>query len=78
MDNLGSWEYESIRKNFVDTRRLNKDHRLWKQYWNGVSPNMFKEREWYDFLEDKGGKSMVQEYHPEAYAQKSTLEGFFQ
>ena len=78
MDNLGSWEYESIRKNFVDTRRLNKEHKLWKQYWNGVSPNMFNEKEWYDFLEDKGGTDMVKQYHPQAYAKKPTLEGFFQ
>jgi hypothetical protein len=77
MDKLGSWEYESYRKQYVDDRRLNKDHRLWREYWNGVSPNMWSESEWYEYLESKGGKSMVMEYHPEAYQQAGTLEEFF-
>lgn len=77
MDKLGSWEYESYRKQYVDDRRLNKDHRLWREYWNGVSPNMWSESEWYEYLEQKGGKSMVMEYHPEAYQQAGTLEEFF-
>ena len=77
MDNLGSWEYEQFRKQFVDDRRNNKDHKLWKNYWNGVSPKMFEEKEWYEYLEKKGGKEMVTKYHPDAYKQKTSLESFF-
>ena len=77
MDQLGSWEYETTRKNFVDDRRLNKEHKLWREYWNGVSPNMWAQQEWYDYLESKMGKDAVEQYHPEAYETQSNLEGFF-
>lgn len=77
MDQLGSWEYETTRKNFVDDRRLNREHKLWREYWNGVSPNMWAQQEWYDYLESKLGKDIVQQYHPEAYETQSSLEGFF-
>ena len=77
MGKLGSWDYEMTRRNFVDDRRLNKEHKLWREYWNGVSPNMWAEQEWYDYLENKMGRDAVEEYHPEAYETKSTLEGFF-
>jgi len=77
MDQLGSWDYEMTRKNFVDDRRLNKEHPLWREYWNGVSPNMWFEQEWYDYLENKMGREVVEQYHPEAYEVKSSLEGFF-
>jgi len=78
MDQLGSWDYEMTRKNFVDDRRLNKEHPLWREYWNGVSPNMWFEQEWYDYLESKMGREVVEQYHPEAYEVKSSLEGFFE
>ena len=77
MDKLGSWEYESYRKQYVDDRRLNKDHELWREYWNGVSPGMWDETEWYEYLEKKGGKSMLMEYHPDAFQQAGSLEEFF-
>lgn len=77
MLNLGSWEYEATRRNFVDSRRLNKEHELWKPLWNGVSPSMWSTQEWYDYLEANGGEDMVREYHPEAYEKASSLEGFF-
>jgi hypothetical protein len=77
MDALGSWEYEQTRKNFVDDRRKNEEHKLWKPFWNGVSPSMWSDQEWYDYLELKMGKEIVEQYHPEAYEVKSTLEGFF-
>ena len=76
MDQLGSWEYESLRKQYVDDRRKNEEHALWRPFWNGVSPGMWDEQEWYDYLEMKGGKEMVQEYHPEAYEVKASLEDF--
>jgi hypothetical protein len=77
MDGLGSYEYESLRRQFVDTRRKNPEHPLWREFWNGVSPNMWFESEWYEYLEAHGGREMVEEYHPEAYEVKSSLEGFF-
>jgi hypothetical protein len=77
MDELGSYEYESIRRKYVDDRRLNKKHPLWKEYWNGVSPDMWKQKEWYDYLEMNGGRDIVEKYHSEAYKKTTTLEGFF-
>lgn len=77
MEKLGSWEYESLRKLFVDTRRKNEDHPLWKPFWNGVSPSMWDTEEWIQFLEENGGVEMAKTYHPEAYEEKTSLEGFF-
>ena len=72
---LGSFEYEETRYNFVETRRLNKEHPLWKPLWNGVSESMWDSQEWYDYCEEKLGREELLKYHPEANA--SSLEGFF-
>lgn len=77
MEELGSWEYESIRKRFVDSRKKNKNHELWKEFWNGVSPNMFEEKEWYNYLKKRGGTDMLNQYHPNAFEEKVSLEDFF-
>jgi hypothetical protein len=77
MDKLGSWEYESLRRQFVDDRRLNKSHPEWREYWNGVSPNMWTSLEWYEYLRENGGQAMVDQYHPEAFQETATLEDFF-
>jgi len=77
MANLGTWDYEQTRRQFVDDRRLNKDHTLWREYWNGVSPNMWDEQEWYDYLSDKMGADVLKEYHPKAVEEKSSLDEFF-
>ena len=75
---LGSWEYEKVRRQFVDDRRMNQNHPLWRKTWNGVSPNMWYEQEWYDYLTEKMGRDILEKYHPEALKEKSpTLEGFF-
>ena len=74
---LGSWEYETIRREFVDYRRLNKEHQLWKPLWNGVSPSMWESDEWYDYLLERGGEDMLKKYHPEAVEEKTSLESFF-
>ena len=78
MEKLGSWDYELCRRNYVDSRRLNKEHKLWKPLWNGVSSKMWEDNEWYNYLEQKGGVNMVNQYHPEAFKPKTSLEGFFQ
>ena len=77
MDKLGSYEYEVLRRKFVDCRRKNEQHSMWRPFWNGVSPNMWFEQEWYDWLEQEGGREMVEQYHPVAYETKSSLEEFF-
>jgi hypothetical protein len=74
---LGSKEYEDHRFNYVEQRRKNKEHRLQRKLWNGISEGMWSEKEWYDYLERVGGKEMVEKYHPEAYRKESTLEDMF-
>jgi hypothetical protein len=66
MRELGEWEYEVTRREFVDDRRKNKDHELWRPLWNGVSPGMWESQEWYDYLLANGGANMLDYYHPEA------------
>jgi hypothetical protein len=74
---LGSWEYEHLRRAYVDERRKNEEHKHWRPYWNGVSPGMWNEKEWYDWLEANGGPSMVDKYHPEASIIGTSLDEFF-
>lgn len=75
---LGSWEYEITRREYVDDRRLDPSHPLWRKHWNGVSPNMWYEKEWYDYLSSKLGEEVLKKYHPESVETKSTgLESFF-
>lgn len=77
MDKLGSWEYEHLRRQYVDDRRKNQEHALWRPYWNGVSPGMWDEQEWYDYLSNHGSEEMLREYHSEAFDEKVSLEDFF-
>ena len=74
---LGSKEYENHRFKYVEFRRKNKEHRLQRRLWNGISEGMWDEQEWYDYLEKKGGRAMVEKYHPKAYEKISTLEDLF-
>jgi len=72
---LGSFEYETLRKQFVDDRRKNPDHPLQRYLWNGVSPGMWDEQEWFDYLKKHGGEEMLTQYHPQKTV--ASLEGFF-
>ena len=72
---LGSWDYEQTREAYVTARRTNKEHPLQRPLWNGISPGMWDEKEWYDFLENKLGTDVLVQYHPDSQA--SSLEGFF-
>ena len=74
---LGSYEYETIRFEYVEQRRKNTEHPMWRKMWNGVSENMWNDREWYDYLEQQGGRDMLTKYHPEATEQSSTLDALF-
>ena len=48
---LGPWEYEQLRKQYVEERRLDTTHKLHKPLWNGVSPGMWSEAEWSNYLD---------------------------
>ena len=74
---LGSWEYEQTRKNFVEFCRQNKEHEYWRAGFNGVYPGMWTSQEWYDYCKEHGGIEMLNQYHPEATAVKASLEDFF-
>ena len=39
---LGSYEYENHRFEFVESRRKNKEHPMQRKLWNGVSEGMWK------------------------------------
>ena len=69
MIDLGSWEYEQQRYNFVTSRRLASSD----PKFNGVTAKMWQSEEWYDYLRTNGGEDLHDEYHP----QTSTLEAFF-
>jgi hypothetical protein len=75
---LGSWEYEQLRYNFVEYRRKNTDHALWRKLWNGVSENMWTSDEWYDYLRTEGSEDMLKKYHPESVkTTTASLEDWF-
>ena len=50
----GSKKYEEARKNFVYMRKNNKEHPLWQENWNGVSPVMWDTEEWANYLGNNG------------------------
>ena len=67
---LGPWEYEQLRKQYVEERRLDTTHKLHKPLWNGVSPGMWSETEWSNYLD----KHNINDPYSKT---SSTLEGFF-
>lgn len=72
---LGSFEYEKTREQYVEDRRKNKDHPSQRPLWNGITPGMWEETEWYDYLRSRLGDDTVRQYHPDAF--KSSLDSFF-
>ena len=50
MVDLKSYDYEMLRKKYVEERRMNKNHKLHRTLWNGVSPAMWEDKEWYDYM----------------------------
>lgn len=75
MRSLGSYEYEETRFNYVESRKNDKNHPLQRKLWNGVSPGMWEEKEWYDYCEKALGREELLKYHPEANA--GSLDEFF-
>lgn len=64
MLNLGDWEYEQLRREFVDQRRLNNQHPLWRPGWNGISPSWASSDEFHNWLLQKPrGEEFLQKYH---------------
>tara|TARA_B110000503_G_scaffold4580_1_gene6041 strand:- start:1561 stop:2928 length:1368 start_codon:yes stop_codon:yes gene_type:complete len=89
---LGTFDYENTRREFVDSRRLNKDHPEQRNRWNGISPGMWADskeksnnydnaKEWYGYLKGiKQGDTWLDNYHPwlkEYFEDSSGLEAFF-
>jgi hypothetical protein len=68
---LQSYDYEMLRKQFVEDRRTNKDHPLHRPLWNGVSPGMWEDKEWYDYLTAHDMKD------PYGGTEIASLESFF-
>lgn len=92
MGKLGEFDYEQTRREFVDYRRLNPEHPLQRERWNGVSPGMWSDndaadqdweaaREWYDYLKCKEqGERWLDMYHPwlkERFEASVALGDFF-
>lgn len=77
MLDLGSYEYEATREQYVIDRRSNKQHNYYRPLWNGVSPGMWDEQEWYTYLENTLGRNIVVKYHPAAYQTASSLGNLF-
>jgi len=73
---LGSREYEDTRYQFVEDRRLNKEHPEQRPLWNGVSEGMWFSDEWYDYCQTKLGLEQLQKYHPESI-KSGSLDEFF-
>jgi hypothetical protein len=67
---LKSYEYEMLRKQFVEERRMDKSHPFQRTLWNGVSPGMWTSQEWFDYMKKHN--------MPDPYdSQSSTIESFF-
>jgi hypothetical protein len=71
MVDLKSWDYEMLRKHYVEERRQNKDHKFHRPLWNGVSPGMWDDQEWFDYMKSH---NMPDPYAKEAAA---SLDAFF-
>ena len=70
---LGTYEYENLRFEYVESRRKNKEHKEWRKLWNGISEGMWHDQEWFDYLKEHGGQEMLDKYHP----RESSLEALF-
>lgn len=75
----GSYEYECLRREFVEQRANNKDHELWRPRWNGTSVGWEQSEEWRDYLIAKGREDFLKQYHPDLVDsfKKVSLDSFF-
>lgn len=70
---LKSWEYENLRRQFVEERRKNKDHHFQRPLWNGISPGMWESEEWKEYLI----KHNMKDEDGVVETNRITLEDFF-
>lgn len=71
---LGEYDYEQLRREFIEYRRMDNTHIEWHSLWNGISCGMFadkvtddpeKAKEWYNWLIKKeNGYQYLEMYHP--------------
>jgi hypothetical protein len=71
MLDLKNWDYENLRKQFVEERRANKNHKLQRPLWNGVSAGMWETDEWVDYMKSHNISD------PYAVSISNNLESFF-
>jgi hypothetical protein len=71
---LGSKAYEDLRYAFVEYRRKNVHHELYRDGWNGVSSGMFDSDEFKDFLLKHDRADLWQKHHAKV---ESSLESLF-
>ena len=76
---LGSKEYEDCRYEYVESRRLNKEHpgHIGRNLWNGIDAGMWDSKEWHTYLESKLGSEVLNKYHPPTTTTVGALEEFF-
>lgn len=76
---LGSKEYEDCRYEYVESRRLNKEHpgHIGRNLWNGIDAGMWDNKEWHQYLESKLGSEVLNKYHPPKTTTVGALEEFF-
>jgi hypothetical protein len=76
---LGSKEYEDCRYEYVESRRLNKEHpgHVGRNLWNGIDAGMWDSKEWHQYLESKLGSDVLNKYHPPKTTTVGALEEFF-
>jgi hypothetical protein len=68
---LKSWDYELLRKQYIEERRANKSHKYQRPLWNGVNTDMWHEQEWYDYMKKHNMED------PYASEKPVDLEDFF-
>lgn len=76
---LGPKEYEDYRFNFIEGRRLNKEHPMWRPLWNGISPGWVHSEEWKEYLlKQPNGEKYLKRFHSDLIdTSKNLLEDFF-
>lgn len=73
----GSYEYESLRKKFVEFNRTDEKDPNWRPMYNGVFPDMWSSEKWKNFLLTEGNQEMIDKYHPEFNKSSVDLDEFF-
>lgn len=76
---LGPKEYEDYRFNFIESRRLNKEHPLWRPLWNGISPDWENSEEWAEYLlKQENGEKYLNKFHKKLINKNQiSVENFF-